>query len=235
MNYVDLNQVLENHKHWLYKDCEGWENMRADLRWERLNRADFRFVNLREADLGWAHLRETRFNMADLRGANLQGIDFQGADLRGAKFNGADLHWANLCGANLQGADLRGANLQGVDLQGANLYGALLDEKEKIRKGITLSESIIGWKKCKNNVLVKLLIPRGAIVFSINNYKCRTNKVKVLEVIGASRGISYYNYMSYYIGDEIEIFNFDCEYNNECAEGIHFFRTREEAEDYRYC
>jgi hypothetical protein len=38
--------------------------------------------------------------------------------------------------------------------------------------------------------------------------------------------------MSYYVGDEITIYDFNCEYNMECAEGIHFFMTREEAENY---
>ena len=39
-----LAEVIENHKHWWNEDCEGWRDMRADLR-----RAD-----LREADLGGA-------------------------------------------------------------------------------------------------------------------------------------------------------------------------------------
>lgn len=25
------NEILRNHKHWLMQDCEGWEDMRADL------------------------------------------------------------------------------------------------------------------------------------------------------------------------------------------------------------
>lgn len=27
----ELEKVLENHLHWLREDCDGWENMRADL------------------------------------------------------------------------------------------------------------------------------------------------------------------------------------------------------------
>lgn len=36
----------------------------------------------------------------------------------------------------------------------------------------------------------------------------------------------------YHIGDEIEIKDFDDNYNVECGEGIHFFLTRKEAEKY---
>ena len=28
---AQLNEILRNHKHWLMQDCEGWEDMRADL------------------------------------------------------------------------------------------------------------------------------------------------------------------------------------------------------------
>ena len=114
----------------------------------------------------------------------------------------------------------------------ANLIGALLDSTNNLRRGVKLGESIIGWKKCKNNVLVKLEIPKGAIVFSINGTKCRTDKAKVLEIVGGDRAYSRYQFFSYYVGDIIEVFDFNCEYNIECEKGIHFFRTREEAEKY---
>ena len=72
----------------------------------------------------------------------------------------ADLRYADLCDADMSGANMRGANMRGANLCGANMCDA-----DRLRKGIKLSEPIIGWKKCKNNVLVKLEIPRGAIVF----------------------------------------------------------------------
>ena len=72
----------------------------------------------------------------------------------------------------------------------------------------------------------------GAIVFSINGYKCRTNKANVIGIDGATRALSFYNNMSYYVGDKITIYDFNCEYNKECAEGIHFFMTKEEAMNY---
>lgn len=55
----ELKTILENHKHWLYEDCEGWEDMRANLR-----DADLSYADLGDADLGYANLRD-----ADLRGA----------------------------------------------------------------------------------------------------------------------------------------------------------------------
>lgn len=30
MSREELNEILENHKHWLNEDCEGWENNMAN-------------------------------------------------------------------------------------------------------------------------------------------------------------------------------------------------------------
>ena len=65
-----LAEVIENHKHWWNEDCEGWRDMRADLR-----EANLREANLSEADLG----------RADLGRADLGGADLREADLSGAK------------------------------------------------------------------------------------------------------------------------------------------------------
>ena len=222
-----LEEILERHKHWLNRDCENWESMRADL-----HNADLHGANLYGANLYGADLCS-----ANMMGANLRSADLYGADLCSANMIDADLCSANmidadLCSANMMGADLHSANMIDADMRGTNLHDVDMGSADKLRKGIKLSEPIIGWKKCKNNVLVKLEIPRGAIVFSINNSKCRTDKAKVLEIIGSDRAYSKHKFFSYYVGDVIEVFDFNCEYNVECAEGIHFFKTREEAKDY---
>lgn len=49
MDGEKLKEILENHKHWLDVDCDGWENMRANLRGADLYRADLRGANLRGA------------------------------------------------------------------------------------------------------------------------------------------------------------------------------------------
>ncbi len=191
-----------------------------------MTREEFKIVL--ENHLHW--LREDAEGWEDMR-ADLSGADLIGANLSGANLRHADLSGADLSGANLIGANLRHANLSGANLSGANLTRAKGDLIE-YRTGKVLTDDIIGFKKCQNNVIVKLLIPRGAIVFSINGNKCRTNKAKVLEIEGANRAISYYKDMSYYVGDEFTVYTFDCIYNKECGAGIHFFMTKEEAVRY---
>jgi len=84
INGKTFDVVLEEHRHWLNEDIDGWVNMRANLRG------------------------------ADLRDANLRGATLCGADLRDASLRGADLRDANLCGADLWDANLRGATLCGA-------------------------------------------------------------------------------------------------------------------------
>ena len=50
MNTEELNKIVEQHQHWLKHDCEGWEEMRADLRGANLRGADLRGASLSEAD-----------------------------------------------------------------------------------------------------------------------------------------------------------------------------------------
>ncbi len=206
MEQSKLNEILEKHRKWLYCE-EGGE--RADL-----NGADLRG--------------------AVLRGAVLRSADLSGADLSGADLRDADLRSADLIDAVLRGAVLRGAVLRGAVLSGAVLSGANLDKKEQIRKGICLTKKMIGYKKCRDDLIVKLEIPKGAIVFSINNSKCRTNIAKVLEISDNKKvAISQQDEnFKYKVGKIVRPTSFNCEYNIACAGGIHFFRTRKEAEEY---
>ena len=218
-NYT-LEEILIRHKHWINQDCENWKDMCADLSY-----ADLSYANMSYADLSYADLRYADLRCANLRCANMSYADLSYADLSCANLRCANLRCANMSYADLSYADLRCANMSYANISGANMC-----DTDRLRKGIKLSEPIIGWKKCKNNVLVKLEIPRGAIVFSINNKKCRTDKAKVLEIIGADRAYSNHKFFSYYVGDIIEVFNFNCEYNVDCAEGIHFFRIQRDTE-----
>ena len=72
MTREELSSILENHKHWINEDCEGWENMMANLCDANLCDANLRDANLRGADLRDANLCD-----ADLRGAkNLPFIPY---------------------------------------------------------------------------------------------------------------------------------------------------------------
>ena len=212
----------------------------ADLTGANLREADLTGANLRGANLTGANLRE-----ADLRGADLTGADLRGADLRGADLRGANLREAYLRGANLREADLRGANLRGADLTGANLREANL--REAYLTGANLREadltgaylpnfqipqegSFVGFKKIKSGV-IKLLIPEKAKrTASLVGRKCRAEYVQVLE--GPEGCDKHSGRVFYKVGKTVYPDKYDNDIRIECTNGIHFFMTREEAEQY---
>ena len=150
------------------------------------------------------------------------------ADLRGA-----DLREADLWGADLRGADLRGANLRGADLRGADLQGVKTNMYTQFYEIACPEEGdFIGWKKAQGK-LIKLKIPADALRSSATSYKCRANKVEVLEIEGGGEVAS--NYDSAFIykkGATLEIKDFDTDRWNECSTGIHFFVSKNHAKQW---
>ena len=138
MTQNELNKIIENHQHYLNKDIDGWESMKADLSDKNLSGLDLRNANLIEADLSNAslsnsNLRNANLNNANLREANLYGAnlieaDLNNADLIDADLNNACLRYANLRNACLRYANLRKADLRKADLSEADMYEADLKE-----------------------------------------------------------------------------------------------------------
>ncbi len=190
-------------------------------------------ANLRGADLSGADLRNADLSGADLRNADLYGADLRNADLYGADLRNADLRGADLSGANLRGADLSGANLRGADLYGADLSGAKNSDLVIAQTRILPEGDIIGWKKCKNDVIVKLRIPEAAKRSHAFGRKCRAEYADVLEIFGDGRAFSRHDGKTeYVVGQRVMPDKFDENWQEECASGIHFFITRIEAENY---
>ena len=139
---------------------------------------------------------------------------------------------ANLDGANLDGANLTRANLDGASLYGASLDGASLTPLQIARISILPGGNIVGWKKCKNNVIVKLLIGQKIRRSNSTGRKCRAESAKVLRVFGASEGISVHDGKTIYRKGEIVTCNsWNETWHVECGGGIHFYLTRIEAEN----
>ena len=183
---------------------------------------------------------------ANLSGADLRGADLRGANLIVANLNGADLRGANLIGANLNGANLSGANLSVANLIGANLYetdlrGVPIEIINKICP-VTCPESgsFIGWKKASGGYIVKLQITEPAKRSSATGRKCRCSEAVVLAIEnedGTPADVTtvesvYDANFKYTVGKTVHVDNFDDNRMNECAAGIHFFITRQEAVDY---
>ena len=231
----ELNNILKKHTMWLDNEPGG---ERANLRGADLREADLRGADLREADLSCSNLSWANLCRADLREADLSGAYLTEADLREADLRKADLSGAYLIGAHLSRADLIGANFSRADLRAADLYKAKLDWPLVCpEKG-----SFVGYKKCRDNLIVKLEIQEDALRSSATSRKCRCSKAKALSItdldgseVNAEYAVSKKDSGFFYkVGEVISVNDFDTNRWNECSTGIHFFMTREEAIRYNY-
>ena len=211
----NLNEILEKHLKWLNYENGG-------------ERADLRGADLRGANLSGANLSGANLYRADLRGANLYIANLYRADLRGA----------NLCRADLSGANLYRANLRGANLSGAKIELTLLNKFYPIC--CPEAGSFVGWKKVRGDLIVKLEVTENAKRSSAFGRKCRCNEAKVLDIQnldGTSADVTevYSKHdanFAYRVGEIVRVDDFDEDRRNECAPGIHFFITRQEAVDY---
>jgi len=105
----------------------------------------------------------------------------------------------------------------------------------KIKRGANLpyfqicpeEGDFIGWKRVNTGV-IKLLIPANARrTSSLISRKCRAEYVKVLKGSGISSREGEYKEGEFYYPDD-----YDDDIRVECSNGVHFFITRREAEEY---
>jgi len=173
----------------------------------------------------------------------LFSTDFSSSNLCDSKFINTSLRYIQFGMSNLAFAIFNECpTVENIDFKLSNLCGTVLDcfQNEYVR-GKILTENIIGYKASVEGYIIVLEIPAGAIVFSINGIKCRTNKAKVIDIYNpfvikteskikskVTRAYSMFDRrFSYYIGDEFNIKDFDLQYNKECSSGIHFYANEE--------
>lgn len=104
---------------------------------------------------------------------------------------------------------------------------------------------IIGWKQCRNNIILKLRIPEGAKrLNSPSHRKCRAEYAYVLGAYHPNGSVVDKNTpltslwskdFEYKVGNRVEPTTpFNEDIWTICGEGIHFFLTREEAVNFKY-
>lgn len=228
MNKNELEIILGKHLAWMYNDYK--RGKRANLEGVILLGYDLRGARLRGAILNNAMLTN-----ADLRHANLCCANLTGADLVNADLRHADLTAADLTGANLRHADLTGACLMGAKLKDATLNFPIACPEVG---------SFIAFKQVYLNgeyFVVKLRIPAQAKRCSATTRKCRASEAKVMgfyQLNGRKSNIEcahsiYDPGFIYKKGKTITPEKPFCEDRwNECASGIHFFMSFEEAAEY---
>lgn len=203
----ELREILENHKHWLNEDCEGWERMKAYLS----------YVDLRGADLRGANLRCVNLSCADLSYVNLHEADLSDADLSYVNLRGA-----NICDANLRRVDLRGAKNVPFIPYSCPDVGSFIGYK-KARHGIVELEILSDARRCSATGR-KCRCDKARV---LGIYDEKHNLLDIKETVSR-----YDASFKYVVGEIVEEPKF-CENRwDECSQGIHFFINFQEAVNY---
>jgi len=194
--------------------------------------------NMREAVLAAIKI-SADLRYANLSSANLSSANLRYANLSYANLSSADLSYANLSYANLSSADLRYANLRSADLRYADLSSAKNLPTIALAQNIIVSQGdIIGWKALRDGKIAQLLIPSSAKrINSIGSRKCRAEYATVTAIFKGKKKVEegvdkHTGQLIYKVGETVTPNKFDDSIYVECSSGIHFFITREEAEDY---
>lgn len=112
-------------------------------------------------------------------------------------------------------------------------------------KFIVLNDHAVGYKKVSNKqadysnddgkkyTILTLLIPAGAIVYTKHG-KCRASEALVIAPLTGQKYWSMYKHnFVYEFGQYMTPLDPMCRDFKECASGIHFFRTYQQAFDYK--
>jgi uncharacterized protein YjbI with pentapeptide repeats len=209
----------------------------AKMTHSELSEANLSNADLRQVDLSYSNLEGAKLCRARLENANLSYSCLMRADLAGVVLFHSNISYANFRGATLTLADFTLCHARKVDLSGVNIEGAIGLDAVIAETRILCEGDIVGWKKCRNGILVKLLVPAEAKRSSAFSRRCRAEYVKVLEVIDPvgdrKEGVSIYDNSIVYREGEIVIpDSFDNRWTDEYTNGIHFFITKIEAAAY---
>lgn len=254
----ELNNLLDNHELWLKNPSndknrlilENYDLSFLEIKNRDLSRASFNKCNMNDmriqnCDLSYTGLYSNKMNNITFSICNFNKTKIYSNDLLRGLFTNCTLTNVRLVNTNLAKAEIRKCKLDNIIANPFTSFYNLQCPEEG---------SFIGFKKAYINtmpnnktdlsvlpVIVKLQITEDSLRSSSTSRKCRCSKAKVLSIsyldgtecpedtIAYSE---YNNYFVYKVGEILEIKDFNKDRWKECASGIHFFITREEAVNY---
>jgi hypothetical protein len=233
-------------------DMTGANMTDAIMSGATMTRANMTGTNMTRAIMTGAIM--ARANMA---GANMTGAIMVRANMPGAIMSGANMTDVNMTDAIMTRAVMTDANMTRAvmtdaimvraNMTRAIMTGAIMDRAnmtDAIMTGAILPHfaivpeegTFIAFKKVYGAVL-KIEVPATARrTSSLVGRKCRAEFVRVLEAVSGDTNAPYlglHDDKTQYIPGKITTADsFDGDIRVECTHGIHFFMTRQEAEEY---
>lgn len=254
----ELDNLLDNHELWLKNPLNDKNRLflenynlsfleikNRDLSDALFHKCDMRSMKIQNCDLSFTVFSNNNMNNITFSICNFNTTKFYSIDLSEGLFTNCTLTNVQLVNTNLAKAKIKDCKLDNIATNPFTSFYNLQCPEEG---------SFIGFKKAYINitpnnktyfpslpVIVKLQITEDSLRSSATSRKCRCSKAKVLSIsyldgtecpedtIALSQ---HDNNFVYKIGEILEIKDFEKDRWKECAAGIHFFITREEAVNY---
>lgn len=154
-----------------------------------------------------------------------------------ADFEDADLCWTHFYDCLFEDTDMSSADLRDAQFHKCDTDGIIANARTAGFWPVCPVEgAFIGWKWA-SDCLVKLRIPEDAQRSSGTSRKCRCDKAEVLEITRDGEPVEEtysdhdFNFM-YRVGEIVEEPRYNPDRWKICTSGIHFFMTKDEAENY---
>lgn len=208
------------------------------------------YISMRTKKLEGMDFSRVDFSNSDFKDVNFKSCKFDNAKLQYTKFENCDLSGSSFAYADLFAADLRTCDLSGSNFDGADFFAALLweakldnllvtDRTKFFRNYCPEEGYIFGYKKCFNERMVQLLIPKDAKRCSSTTNACRCDKARVVAITDVNKKESYKEAMSfvdpnfiYRLGEMVYADSYNEDRWHDSSHGIHFWMTFEEALNY---
>jgi len=183
---------------------------------------------------------------ASLSGMDLSGVSFDNSRFYNARFDNSSFDNSRFYNSRFYNSSFYNSSFYNSRFYNSRFDNSRFDEKSKksiaqykyLWQIIPTEGSFIAYKKASGCVL-KLEIPlKAKRVCNIINRKCRASYVKTLKITdsnGESIKEAAGNSDSktiYKVGELTKADSFDDNFLNDCTNGIHFFVTRKEAENW---
>jgi len=189
--------------------------------------------NFRCSDFSNSNFMYSNFMYSNFMYSNFSNSNFSDSNFNNSSFMCSNFNNSNFSNSNFSDSDFSNSNFSDSNFSNSDFSNSNFNYRICPQLGL-----FIGWKKCKNNLILKLEIQDSSIVSGgFINRKLRTNKVKVLEIQNVDGTTSNYSTavsgydtgFKYTLGETVEVENFKKDDKIDCDTGIHFFMTREEA------
>lgn len=216
---------------------------------------NFRTCSIREQVITNTAFVRTIFSNTYFTSSKMDCVRFTSCDFTTAYFNNSflvnvcfnktsltlgDFSYCYLLSPKILDCELYSCSFKrvGCDINLRNIIhgGNNLVDKDYLTKRV-IDQPMIVYKKVmvgSDETVATLEIPKGAIIYSVDGEKYRTNIAKCIAIDGGflrAKSVHIHDF-NYRVGKTYKVYDFEFDTTAECAKGIHFFLTKKEAEDY---